>query len=513
MKVSRFASLFASSCPFVSFVPSSISTLRLRRPRNTTRRNICHRDVSKTITTTAAIVRNRSSIHHSWNRRQRNSLPLFINANHPVHSSCSTDSQSPAFKIKNNLAITKEDIYNHLMGYPDDQQDDDDDDTNNNNNTGTNSTTSKRNVFSILTTSVDLLKECKAPEPEMSACHLFSRVLLNLFPRWEDNGFAVLAKILQGEEQDTASWYHHDDDNGNHVGKTQVTREQVDMYASMLERRIKNEPLQYIIGQWDFHNCVLKVRPPCLCPRPETEELVEYVAKDIRQMIELLRLESVGSGTCGRKVRILDVGCGTGAIGVALANMFPKDVIVSSMDVSEDAVALSVENAKFVLGDDFSLQYHHPVLCSAREYTRTHLNKDDDDCRFRNCTFEYDVVVSNPPYIPSHDMSTLTADVVEYEDYGALCGGLDGLDVVRDIVERLPEWCKVNHDNDDATHTNNGEGQRTRRPFPAVCWMEVDTSHPRLIQSLLANNKHVEYNCEIQDLSGMDRFVKFLVKD
>jgi Methylase of polypeptide chain release factors len=255
-----------------------------------------------------------------------------------------------------------------------------------------------------------------------------------------------------------------------------------------------------------------------LCPRPETEELVEYVAKDIRQMIELLRIKSVGSSTCGRKVRILDVGCGTGAIGIALANMFPKDVIVSSMDVSEDAVALSVENAKFVLGDDFTLQYHHPLLCSVREYTRTHLNKNEEEekeeDRFANCLFEYDVVVSNPPYIPSHDMSTLTADVVEYEDYGALCGGQDGLDVVRDIVERLPEWCKVNHDdNDTTTGTNNGKVQRTKRPFPAVCWMEVDTSHPRLIQSLLANNKHVEYNCEIQDFSGMDRFVKLLVKD
>jgi hypothetical protein len=132
------------------------------------------------------------------------------------------------------------------MGYHDDHQDDDDDDDSTNNNSSTNRTSKKRNVFSILTTSVDLLKECKAPEPEMSACHLFSHVLLNLFPRWEDNGFAILAKILQEEEQDTADWYNDDDDDddhGNHVGNTQVTREQVDIYASMLERRIQKRTI------------------------------------------------------------------------------------------------------------------------------------------------------------------------------------------------------------------------------------------------------------------------------
>ena len=57
--------------------------------------------------------------------------------------------------------------------------------------------------------------------------------------------------------------------------------------------------------------------------------------------------------------------------------------------------------------------------------------------------FDFDLVVSNPPYIPKDDMSTLSDDVVNYEDDGALCGGDDGMDVIQDIVKRLPEWCRT----------------------------------------------------------------------
>jgi len=350
----------------------------------------------------------------------------------------------------------------------------------------------QQEIFPILSSSVDLLEEYSAPEPALSACHLLSQALQDVFPRWEDNGFAALATILLDPGYD------------ENLCKTLVTEKELYSYAGMLERRIQKEPIQYIIGQWDFYNCVLKVRPPCLCPRPETEELVEYVAKDIQQMIEILR-KSDGTKNNNddsnivnsRKVRILDVGCGTGAIGIALAKMFPNDVIVSSMDVSEAAVALSAENAKFVLGENQS-HYNDPLLCAAKQYTH-------GENFFKDITFEYDVVVSNPPYIPSKDMSTLTVDVSDFEDYGALCGGKDGLDVVRDIVERLPEWCK------SSNIPNRGLG--LRRPFHAVCWMEVDTSHLRLIEHHVANNEHIEYVCGLQDLSGLDRFVKLQVKD
>jgi release factor glutamine methyltransferase len=70
---------------------------------------------------------------------------------------------------------------------------------------------------------------------------------------------------------------------------------------------------------------------------------------------------------------------------------------------------------------------------------------------------DFDIVVSNPPYIPAKDMDMLSKDVVGYESDRALCGGEDGLDIIRHIVHRLPEWTNGN------------------------CWLEVDDSHPSLI--------------------------------
>ena len=327
-----------------------------------------------------------------------------------------------------------------------------------------------KSIAQTLRAGVDVLEEYSAPEPTVSACHLLSFALKDDF-RWEDNGFATLLKILDDPRYDKK------------LSEKEIKREELDCFAKMLERRISKEPLQYIIGQWDFHDCVLKIRPPCLCPRPETEELVEYVAKDIKRMIKLLRAN--GSD---RKLRILDVGCGTGAIGIAVANLFQIDVEVVAIDVAKAAIDLSEENARFVLGDKQSC-HHKPILCPATEYT-------GENKVFVNHTFQYDIVISNPPYIPSKDMNTLTSDVVDYEDYGALCGGDDGLDVVRDILKRLPEWCD----------------RKYPSLFNPICWMEVDTSHPILIEKSAGQHESIEFLQGLKDFGGLDRFVQLEIK-
>ena len=265
-----------------------------------------------------------------------------------------------------------------------------------------------------------------------------------------------------------------------------LTSEEATTYASMVERRMKHEPLQYIIGGWDFCDFTLKVRAPCLCPRPETEELVDHTALEVERLLALRKDKS-------KAVRILDVGAGTGAIGIALAKRFSNNVDVTAIDIDETAVALSNENAMDILSPLGNSDQYRANLSGASDFTNKQLDKGSD-----KHVFNFDVVVSNPPYIPRADMSTLSADVIDYESDQALCGGEDGLDVVRDIVERLPEWC-----------SEDG----------CVCWMEVDTSHPIMVGEWLGNEgsdsgvgaRKVEFVEGAKDLCGRDRFVKLRI--
>jgi release factor glutamine methyltransferase len=140
-------------------------------------------------------------------------------------------------------------------------------------------------------------------------------------------------------------------------------------------------------------------------------------------------------------VRILDIGCGTGAIGVSLTALL-RDAQVMAIDVKPISVSTSNENAFIILGD---CNRYQAMLCSADAFV--------------NDGAPFDVIVSNPPYIPEHDMEMLSDDVVRYESRQALCGGTDGMDVVRDIILHSPQWSRPG----------------------GVIWMEVDLTHPKLL--------------------------------
>lgn len=249
----------------------------------------------------------------------------------------------------------------------------------------------------------------------------------------------------------------------DHRSKQQqrLTSEQAYDFATKLQRRLTHEPIQYILGQWDFLDYTITIRSPLLCPRPETEELVERI---------------VAETTATSPIRILDVGCGTGVIGLSLAARLP-DATVVAIDIEPVAVATSLENVRRILGDN-PLQANRYVatLVSAANFSPSH---------------HFDLVVSNPPYIPKADMATLSMDVVKYESENALCGGEDGLDVVRTIIHQLPNWCSSG----------------------AICWMEVDPSHPTLIRDWLDENPDlgVQFESTYQDMFGKDRFVKITV--
>jgi len=248
-----------------------------------------------------------------------------------------------------------------------------------------------------------------------------------------------------------------------------------------------------------------------LCPRPETEELVELVLADIDQLV---KHQNIKPGD-GRKVRVLDVGCGTGAIGIAIASRCPELVQVVALDVLPEAVELSNENACHFLSGfmedidgakDGVGSLYQAILCSAEDFTnnRTHGGVSAATNIQQEYAMNFDIVVSNPPYIPMKDMRSLSKDVVGFESRDALCGGDDGLDVIRNIVHHLPEWLYP------AGADQWREGQRH-------CWMEVDDSHPSMLAQWLAPGSKestrwgVEYCNSCKDFCGRDRFVKLEV--
>ncbi len=177
-----------------------------------------------------------------------------------------------------------------------------------------------------------------------------------------------------------------------------LTEKELDELRPMVKRRSSREPLQHILGSVDFCGLELMVSPQALIPRPETEILVQ-------NCITILEKEN---GT------VLDVGTGSGAIALAVAHACPRIRCVA-VDVSEDALTLARSNAEksglkervdFRAGDLFG-----PV------------GKDE----------MFDLIVSNPPYISTGEISNLQPEV-QRDPRAALDGGVDGLDVIRKLI-------------------------------------------------------------------------------
>ena len=178
----------------------------------------------------------------------------------------------------------------------------------------------------------------------------------------------------------------------------------------LCDRRVRGEPLAYILGEWDFYGLTLRITPDVLIPRMDTEVLSDWV-------INILR-----AGTDG-KFRFLDLCTGSGCIGLSIANAFPNCRGVL-LDVSEKAVELAGENAKNLGLNDRLIAVSGDV-CKAPDM---------------NFLGSFDVIVSNPPYITRDEMAELDRSVRDFEPQGALFGGNDGLHFYRAIVN---DWLKL----------------------------------------------------------------------
>ncbi|MGM9643443.1 MAG: peptide chain release factor N(5)-glutamine methyltransferase [Eubacteriales bacterium] len=169
---------------------------------------------------------------------------------------------------------------------------------------------------------------------------------------------------------------------------------------SALQRRQSREPLQYVLGFWEFCGLRFTLNRDCLCPRPDTELIVELAVKNLP-----------------KSARFCDVGTGSGAIAVSILHL-RRDATAVGFDINAKALAAAQTNARLNAVDD------RITFSQADALADGFLAND-----------KFDAVISNPPYIPAHIIPTLAPEVL-LEPHRALDGGADGLVFYRAITRK-----------------------------------------------------------------------------
>lgn len=185
-----------------------------------------------------------------------------------------------------------------------------------------------------------------------------------------------------------------------------LKKSELDILRPLLKRRLAHEPIQYILGSTNFYSIELKVDSRALIPRPETEILADTV---------ISHCKSLQAG--GDKVRVLDIGTGSGCIAIAIAKFVP-DSEVTAIDSSRDALGLAGENAS---GSGTSERIIF------RELDFLNVKADSFDK-------EFNVIVSNPPYVSVSEIKTLDEQIKNYEPIEAVSDNGDGFTFFRKIA-------------------------------------------------------------------------------
>lgn len=231
----------------------------------------------------------------------------------------------------------------------------------------------------------------------------------------------------------------------------EVTEDEFNIFNNLIEDRLNGRPIAYIVGNREFMGLDFYVQEGVLIPRPDTEALVE-------EIIELCKDK--------KDLSLLDIGTGSGAITVSLAK-YLNNADVKSFDISEIALQIGKKNAINNNVED-KIEFIKSDLFSAI--------KDTD--------IQFDVIVSNPPYIPKKDIETLHTQVKDYEPYNALEGGEDGLDFYRDITEQSVNYLKQN----------------------GILAYEVGHDQAQDVAEIMKNNGYTKIYTK-KDLQGIDRVV------
>ena len=247
----------------------------------------------------------------------------------------------------------------------------------------------------------------------------------------------------------------------------EVDPETEEKYMELIRRRAERIPLQHITGVQEFMGYTFRVNPHVLIPRQDTETLVTEAAKTI-QSTPREKLSFFEKLKGRKEWDVLDLCCGSGAVGISLAKIC-SNVKVTATDISAEAVETAEANAedlrvkvRFITGDMFE-----PVKGR-----------------------KFDMIVSNPPYIRTNMISILQEEVKDHEPLNALDGGRDGLDFYRTIVEKAADFLKP-------------EG---------FLLMEIGHDQGEDLRKMLKDSGKYSPAAVIKDLPGRDRVVKCKLK-
>lgn len=186
------------------------------------------------------------------------------------------------------------------------------------------------------------------------------------------------------EAQNMAFWCIHSISNLSRSeylmsSNSPLSADTVSLYQSVVSRLKKFEPVQYVLGECEFHGLSLKVSPSCLIPRPETGELVHWILEH-------------------NFTKVLDIGTGSACIPIVLAKY--KDAQIMALDISSDALSIAKENAK---NNNVNIHFiEHDIF---------------NDIDLKN---SFDLIVSNPPYVLESEKTLMNNNVLDYEPHLAL---------------------------------------------------------------------------------------------
>ncbi|WP_455475811.1 peptide chain release factor N(5)-glutamine methyltransferase [Bartonella sp. B17] len=187
--------------------------------------------------------------------------------------------------------------------------------------------------------------------------------------------------------------------------------EQILKLEHVIQRRIACEPVYRIIGTREFYGIPFALSQDTLEPRPDTETLVDLVLPLLKKQVKK-----------SKKTVLLDMGTGSGAIAIAILKQIPQSYAVA-VDISEDALKTATKNAK----NAEVIRRFTPLLSDW----------------FNFVTGQFDLIISNPPYIPEKDITKLAKEVRLHDPLRALIGGKDGLDFYRKLAHKAANYLKA----------------------------------------------------------------------